>query len=83
MSRTYRSPDSTPREDARATTPTLREDARATTSTLNYVLAIGIITVLMSGLLVATNDQLSGQRDAAAREAMRDIGDSLAGVLVE
>jgi PKD repeat protein len=61
--------------------PLAGED-RAATSTLSFVLAVGIVTVLTSGLLVATNDSLAGQRESAARDALEGVGQSLAADLV-
>jgi type II secretory pathway pseudopilin PulG len=45
---------------------------------VTHVLAIGITTILISGLLVAAAGLLTGQQDSAGREELQEIGNRIA-----
>ena len=51
---------------------------RGTTPALTYVLAIGIVTLLISGLLIATTDFVDGERERVVREELEIVGERLA-----
>lgn len=59
----------------------LRGDERAVSTTVNYVLAIGIVAILVSGLLIGTGDFLSDQRQQAVRMELETLGNRIAGEL--
>jgi len=57
---------------------TLAADDRAVSIAVTHVLAIGITTLLISGLLIGASGLLTQQRDDAAREELNTIGNRLA-----
>lgn len=59
----------------------LASDARGASITLNYVLAIGIVTLLITGLVTAAAGNLDGQRQQATRAQLDAIGNTLASEL--
>lgn len=56
----------------------LAGDDRAVSIAVTHVLAIGITTLLISGLLIGASGLLTQQRDDAAREELNTIGNRLA-----
>lgn len=50
---------------------------RAVSTTLNYVLALGIAALLVTGLLTAGGNFVADQRDTVVREEMNVIGQQL------
>ncbi len=55
---------------------TARDD-RAVSTAVTHVLAIGITTILISGLLVASASLLTGQQDSAGRTQLQEIGNRI------
>lgn len=55
-----------------------RADERAVSTAVTHVLAIGITTILISGLLVAAAGLLTGQQDNAGRTQLQEIGNRVA-----
>jgi hypothetical protein len=60
----------------------LSTDRRATTTTVNYLLAIGIVSLLVSGLLIAGGGVLDDQRQGAVRDQLDTVGNRMAGEIV-
>lgn len=56
----------------------LRSDDRGVSTAVTHVLAIGITTILITGLLVGASGLLADQRQNAARNELRTIGNRLA-----
>lgn len=54
---------------------------RALSTTLSYVLALGITTVLASGLILAGGEFVSDQREQGIRTELQIVGEQLAGDL--
>jgi hypothetical protein len=52
-------------------------DSRAVSVAVTHVLTIGITTVLVTGLLIAAGGVLDTERDRAAREELKTIGDRI------
>ena len=52
-------------------------DDRAVSTAVTHVLAIGITTILISGLLVASASLLTGQQDSAGRTQLQEIGNRI------
>lgn len=53
-------------------------DDRAVSTTLGYVLALGIVTVLLTGILFAGTDFVAGQREQTVRNELRVLGQQVA-----
>ncbi len=53
-------------------------DDRAVSTAVTHVLAIGITTILISGLLVASASLLTGEQDSAGRTQLQEIGNRVA-----
>lgn len=51
---------------------------RGTTPALTYVLAIGVVTLLISGLLITTTDFVDGERERVVRDELEIVGERLA-----
>jgi len=51
---------------------------RGVSTAVTHVLAIGITTILISGLLVAAAGLLTGQQDSAGRTQLQEIGNRIA-----
>lgn len=51
---------------------------RGVSSTLNYVLALGIAAILITGLLIAAGGFVTTQRDVVLREEMDVVGQHIA-----
>lgn len=56
----------------------LADDERAVSVAVNHVLAIGITTILITGLIFAAGNVLDGQRGAATDRELRTIGNRIA-----
>jgi PKD repeat protein len=56
----------------------IRTDDRGASVTVNYVLALGITTVLISGLVVSTGGLVEDRREAATETELRAVGNQLA-----
>lgn len=54
------------------------DDRRAASITLNYVLAIAISTLLVTGLLVAGGNFVDGEQDSVVRNELSVVGQRLA-----
>lgn len=54
---------------------------RAVSTTVNYVLTLGITTLLITGLLIAGGDFLQNQREETTRTELTVVGQQLAGTL--
>lgn len=67
---------STPRPRPERVTTTV--DDRAVSTAVTHVLAIGITTILISGLLVASASLLTGEQDSAGRTQLQEIGNRVA-----
>ncbi len=52
-------------------------DDRGVSTAVTHVLAIGITTILISGLLVASASLLTGQQDSAGRTQLQEIGNRI------
>lgn len=57
----------------------LRTDDRGVSTTLSYALNLAIAAILVSGLLFAAGSAVEDQRQLAAREELRVIGERIAG----
>ncbi|ELZ91411.1 PKD domain containing protein [Haloferax mucosum ATCC BAA-1512] len=55
-----------------------RRDTRAISSAITHVLAIAIVTVLISGLVVSASGALENEQERAAKQELRTIGDRIA-----
>lgn len=53
-------------------------DDRAVSTTVGYVLALGIVTLLLTGLLFAGTDFVAGQREQTVRNELRVLGQQVA-----
>lgn len=51
---------------------------RAVSTTLNYVLALAVVTVLISGLFLAANDVVETQRERAINSELTVLGNQVA-----
>lgn len=51
---------------------------RAVSTTLNYVLALAVVTVLISGLFIAANDVVESQRERSINSELTVLGNQLA-----
>lgn len=51
---------------------------RAVSTTLNYVLALAVVTVLISGLFIAANDVVETQRERSINSELTVLGNQLA-----
>lgn len=56
----------------------LSTDSRGVSTAVTHVLAIGITTILISGLLIASAGLLTGQQDNAGRTELQEIGNRIA-----
>lgn len=56
-------------------------DERAVSTALGYVLMLGVATLLVSGLLVATGTFVDGQRDQTVRAGLSVSGQQAAGAI--
>jgi hypothetical protein len=56
----------------------LRADTRGASIALTHVLAVGITTVLVAGLIIGTSGFLDDQRQRAARSGLETVGEQLA-----
>ncbi|MGM0398034.1 MAG: DUF7266 family protein [Halobacteriota archaeon] len=54
---------------------------RGVSAVVNYVLVLGIVTLLGTGLFVAATDYVQGQQSTAIRAEFLDVGNELAGEL--
>lgn len=54
---------------------------RGVSAVVNYVLVLGIVTLLGTGLFVAATDYVQGQQSAAIRAEFLDVGNDLASEL--
>lgn len=52
--------------------------ARAVSTTLGYVLMLGIVTLLLTGLLFASTDFVADQREGTVRSELRVLGQQVA-----
>lgn len=66
------------RDRTRTGTSRSRSRSRGVTPTLTYVLAIGISTLLISGLLIGTTGFVEDERRSVVREELEIVGDRLA-----
>ena len=57
----------------------LRGDGRAVSVAVTHVLAIGIVTILLAGLLITAGNVLDNQKQSAAKDQLDTVGDRLAG----
>jgi len=57
----------------------LRGDDRAVSVAVTHVLAIGIVTILLAGLLITAGNVLDNQKRSAARGQLDTVGDRIAG----
>lgn len=64
--------------DERATFAT---DRRAVSSTITYALTVAIVTILISGLVIAAGGLLDQQRERAVRSELGVVGERLAAEL--
>jgi len=55
----------------------IRRDTRAVSIAFNYTIAIGITTVLTTGLLISAGSLLESQQDRVARQQADEIGADL------
>lgn len=53
-------------------------DARAVSTILGYVLVLGIVTLLLTGLLFASTDFVADQREETVRSELRVLGQQVA-----
>lgn len=53
-------------------------DDRAVSTTVGYVLALGIVTLLLTGMLFAGTDFVAGQREQTVRNELRVLGQQVA-----
>lgn len=53
-------------------------DERAVSVTLGYVLTLGIVTLLLTGLLVASGEFVADQRENVVRDELRVVGQQVA-----
>lgn len=60
----------------------LVETRRGTSTTINYVLAIGIVTLLVSVLLIGSASILDDQRQSAVRTQLEGVGNRMAAEIV-
>lgn len=58
-------------------------DQRAVSTVVGYVLALGMVMLLLTGLLFAATDHVGDRRSATIREELRVVGQLLAGDLTE
>ena len=57
------------------------ESDRAVSSTLGYVLTLAIVTLLVSGLLIAAGDFVDGQREQVVRSELEVVNQRLVSAL--
>lgn len=62
---------------------TIRTDRRGAASLVNHILAIGITTILITGLLVAGGSYLNNQQEYAAQSGLDTIGNELAETITQ
>jgi len=55
----------------------IRRDTRAVSMALNYTMAIGITTILTTGLLISAGSLLESQQERVARQQADEIGADL------
>lgn len=60
---------------------TFTYNERATSTTVNYVLLLGIVTVLVAVLLVSTANVVEGERERAVEAGLTVVGNDLAAEL--
>lgn len=60
-----------------------RDDRRGVSKALGYILGIMIVTLLMSGLIIATSDVVDDAADRGTESEMQVAGDQLAGTIME
>lgn len=53
-------------------------DDRAVSTTVGYVLVLGIVTLLLTGMLFAGTDFVAGQREQTVRNELRVLGQQVA-----
>lgn len=58
-------------------------DERGTRTVITHVLAIGIVSILIVGLILTTSSYLTDQKEHAAREELRTIGNRLANEITQ
>lgn len=56
-----------------------RDDRRGVSVAVTHILAIGITTILLAGLLISAGSVLDRERENAAREELHTIGDRIGG----
>lgn len=57
-------------------------DDRGVSTTVSYVLTLGITTILISGLLIATGGAVDDRRNATTRDALDVVGQRIAANLM-
>lgn len=61
----------------------ITDDDRAVSSSVTHVTALGITIILITGLFVGANGMLQNEREKAAREQLRSIGNRMADEMVQ
>lgn len=56
-----------------------RDDRRGVSVAVTHILAIGITTILLAGLLISAGSVLDRERENAARDELHTIGDRIGG----
>lgn len=56
----------------------IETDERAVSTTLGYVLSLGIVTLLLTGVLFASTDFVDDQREQTVRNELRVLGQQVA-----